>query len=56
MSKAGNKVRTLAAGDTFGEAALLEYNNVRQMSIKAVEEVKEYRILSLIGSRSTVLL
>ena len=32
-------VRELNEGDTFGEAALLEFNNVRQMSVKAVTEV-----------------
>ena len=30
----------LSEGDTFGESALLEFNNVRQMSIQAVSEVK----------------
>jgi len=30
----------LSEGDTFGESALLEFNNVRQMSIQAVTEVK----------------
>lgn len=29
----------LNEGDTFGEAALLEFNNIRQMSVKAGTEV-----------------
>jgi len=39
ISKEGVEVRVLNEGDTFGEAALLEFNNVRQMSVKAKTEV-----------------
>jgi Cyclic nucleotide-binding domain. len=37
--KDGKVVRQLHEGDTFGEAALLEHNNVRAMSVKAATEV-----------------
>jgi cGMP-dependent protein kinase len=37
--KDGEIIRELYGGDTFGESALLEYHNVRQMSVKAISEV-----------------
>lgn len=39
VMKDGETIRELHSGDTFGESALLEYHNVRAMSVKAITEV-----------------